>query len=159
MKRDTTLKTLAVMAVAALVLAACSQTTPAAGPAGPAGPRGPAGPAGDTAVEVRTFTVRSGNFTTNRTGVATATYPMTELTQAVVDGGIVTGYWDQGSGVDDFWWQLPHVSQSADGSSTVTFIYETGEVGLQVTGSTSETVQATVATIEGYRLRVVVLAP
>ena len=109
---------------------------------------------------MRTFTIRSGHFTTDRNGVvATATYPMSELTQAVVDRGYVTGYWDKGRGVDDFWWQLPYVFQSADGSGAVTFIYEAGKVGLEVTGPTSESVQATVTAIDRYRLRVVVLAP
>ena len=146
------------MAAAALVLAACSQTTPVEGPAGPAGPRGPAGPAGNTAGAVRTFTIRSVSFITDRVGVATALYRMSELTQAVVDGGIVTGYWDRGSGAAE-WWQLPYVFQSADGSGAVTFIYEAGKAGLEVTGPTTASVQATVADIDGYRLRVVVLPP
>ena len=85
---------------------------------------------------------------------------MPELTQAVVNGGIVTGYWDLGSGADDNWWQLPDVFQFSDGNvSTVNFVYSAGEVGLQVTGPTSASVRATVAAIDGHRLRVVVIPP
>ena len=99
----------------------------------------PLAPAGNTAVDVRTFTIRSrAYFSTGSIRVATALYSMPELTQAVVDGGIVTGYWDLGSGANDDWWQLPDVLQHSDGNvRTVTFIYATGEVGLQVTSSAS----------------------
>ena len=91
---------------------------------------------------------------------ATAKYSMPGLTQAVVNGGIVTGYWDLGSGADDNWWQLPDVFQFFDGNvSTVNFVYSAGEVGLQVTGPTSASVRATVAAIDGHRLRVVVIPP
>ena len=92
--------------------------------------------------------------------MATALYSMPELTQAVVDGGIVTAYWDLGSGANDDWWQLPDVFQYSDGSvRTVTFIYAAGEVGLQVTGPTSPSVRAAVAVMDGHRLRVVVIPP
>ena len=85
---------------------------------------------------------------------------MPELTQAVVDRGIVTAYWDLGGGADEIWWQLPEVYQFSDFSVIrVHFIYAAGEVGLQVTGPTSSSVRATVATMEGYRLRVVVIPP
>ena len=153
MKRKAKL-TKAAAVVAALVLAACQETTPVEGP------RGPAGPAGNTAIDVRTFTIRSGQFTTGSITIATALYSMPELTQAVVDGGIVTGYWDLGSGASDNWWQLPDVFQFSDDSvATVTFIYAAGEVGLQVTGPTFASVRGTVAAIDGHRLRVVVLPP
>lgn len=145
--------TIGAAVVAALALSACQETTPVEGP------RGPAGPAGNTAIEVRTFTIRSSHFSTGRITVATALYPMPELAQAVVDGGIVTGYWDLGSG-DDRWWQLPDVFQFSDGIvTTVNFIYSVGSVGLQVTGPNAASVRANVASIDGYRLRVVVLPP
>ena len=101
--------------------------------------------------------IRESGFIPNRTGVeSTAEYRMSELTQAVVDRGIVIAYWDLGSGAND-WWQLPYTFQSPD--VTVTFFYETGKVYLQVTGPTKASVENTVATINGYRLRVVVLPP
>ena len=154
MTRKTKLTKAAAVVAALVVLAACQETTPVAGPPGPAGP------AGNTAVDVRTFTIRSRDFSTGSIRVATALYSMPELTQAVVDGGIVTGYWDLGSGANDDWWQLPDVLQHSDGNvRTVTFIYATGEVGLQVTSSESSSVRAAVAVMDGHRLRVVVIPP
>ena len=140
------------------LLVACQQS-PATPETGPRGPQGPPGPSGNTAVKVRTFTLRSSDFgfSTDRE-IATAVYRMPEITQEVVDGGIVTVHWDLGGGTA--WWSLPHVFQYDDlVTSVVEYIYSPGSIGLQVTSPARAAVGATVRVIDGFSIRVVIVPP
>ena len=137
------------------LLVACQQG-PATPETGPRGPQGPPGPSGNTAVKVRTFTLQSSDFgfSTDRE-IATAVYRMPEITQEVVDGGIVTVHWDLGEG--RAWWSLPYVFQFNDlTTSVVSYIYSLGSIGLQVTSAGAV---ATVGVIDGFRVRVVIVPP
>ena len=141
------------------LLVACQQG-PATPETGLRGPQGPPGPSGNTAVKVRTFTLQSSDFgfSTDRK-IATAVYRMPEITQGVVDGGIVTAYWDLGDS-RGAWWSLPHVFQFNDlTTAVVSYIYSPRSIGLQVTSIDPTSTGATVGVIDGFRVRVVIVPP
>ena len=97
--RRTTLTTAALLGVVVLLvlLAGCERATPVAEPPGPA-------------VDVHTLTVRAADFVYHGTPtVASATYDVPKLTQAVIERGGVTSYWDADVDDDKWWWQLPNI--------------------------------------------------
>lgn len=141
--------------IALLALAACQETTPVSGPPGE---RGPAGPPGAVELTVRVFTADASSFRING-DIATALWPMPEITQAVFDGGLVSAHWRYRR-THTGWRSLPDVFQWPDlVTADMEFVYTPGYVGVQVTSPDAVATAAYAATSEGFQLRVAVIAP
>ncbi len=84
---------------------------------------------------------------------------MPEITEAVLDGGVVTAHYNFGSD-DSGWRSLPNVFQFTTLSvAVIDYLYAPGEFFVQITSPDPIAVSATIAAIDGYGLRVVVLPP
>lgn len=103
--------------------------TGAAGPAGPPGPAGPAGPAGTANVIYSSWTSIPGpasdtTLDTSRLKVLHLKAP--ELTQAIIDSGVIMVYMRLG----DIVWALPYTGGAGGKASTVAFIPKVGDIVL-----------------------------
>ncbi len=130
------------------------------GPRGPQGPSGPQGEPGQTGIAVasRLFLISSSDFSISASGeVATALYNVPEITAEAASSGVVEAYYDLGGGRS--WYALPEVFQFSDNVIlSTTYAYSQGVIAVQMTGTPSA-IQAGVAVIAGYRLKVVVIPP
>ena len=122
----------------------------AQGPPGPQGPAGPQGPPGTTTVLVNLdygFTLRS-----NGTGDQVWSVP--QVTQSVIDNGVVIGYIQLGSA--GTWTPLPHVFVNGTFSHTMLLTFGLGTVKLEARDVPAPPLGST--SYSG-KLRLVILSP
>jgi hypothetical protein len=120
------------------------------GPTGPQGPSGPAGPAGTSTVLV----TLDYNFILRANGTGDQSFIVPQVTQSVVDNGVVIGYIQLGGAGS--WTTLPHVFINGTASHTMLMTYRLGTVTLEV-----RDVPAPPAGTTGYsgKLRLVIISP
>ena len=146
-----------------VLVGACEQGPGTPGPRGPQGEsgtqglQGPPGPPGSAAglnIVERIFTVRSSDFTISATGtIATAGYSVPEIS----NDSFVTAYLDL-LGDGGAWYTLPFVLQFNDlVTSSMTYAFDDDLFALQITGPAPAAVAGTVAAIDRYRVKVVVV--
>jgi hypothetical protein len=95
------------------------------GPAGATGPRGPQGPAGTSTVLV----TLDYSFTLRANGSGDQTWSVPQVTQSVIDNGVVIGYIQLGS--SGSWTTLPHVFINGTASHTMLMTFRLGTVTLE----------------------------
>jgi len=142
----------------AVALAACSGSAGETGPTGPEGPHGPTGPAGPTGPQgpqgpqgvpgtqgatgpqgpvgpqgpAGTSTVLvtlDYGFALRSNGTGDQTWSVPQITQSVIDNGVVVGYIQLGSA--GTWTMLPHVFVNGTFSHTMLLTFSLGSVRLE----------------------------
>ena len=123
------------------------------GPAGPTGPRGPTGPAGPAGTSTVLVTVDY-NFVLRPDGTAEQSWIVPQVTQSVIDNGVVIGYIQLGGAGS--WTTLPHVFVNGTASHTMLMTFRLGTVTLQ-----TRDVPAPPAGTTSYsgKLRLVIISP
>jgi hypothetical protein len=121
-----------------------------AGPTGPQGPTGPAGPAGTSTVIV----TLDYNFVLRPNGTGEQSWIVPQVTQSVVDDGVVIGYIQIGGAGS--WTTLPHVFVNGTASHTMLMTFRLGTVTLE-----TRDVPAPPAGTTNYsgKLRLVIISP
>jgi Collagen triple helix repeat (20 copies) len=123
------------------------------GPAGPQGPTGPAGPAGPPGTTTVLVTLDYG-FTLRSNGSGDQSWSVPQVTQSVIDNGVVIGYIQLGSA--GTWTTLPHVFVSGTASHTMLMTFRLGTVTLEARDVPAPPVGST--SYSG-KLRLVIIAP
>jgi hypothetical protein len=98
------------------------------GPTGPTGPTGPAGPAGPPGTSTVLVTLDY-NFILRSNGTGDQTWSVPEITQSVIDNGVVIGYIQLGG--SGSWTTLPHVFINGTQSHTMLMTFRLGIVTLE----------------------------
>ena len=98
------------------------------GPVGPTGPQGPAGPQGPPGTTTVLVTLDY-SVTLRASGSGDQTWSVPQITQSVVDDGVVIGYIQLGSAGS--WTTLPHVFVNGTASHTMLMTFRLGSVTLE----------------------------
>ena len=97
----------------------------AQGPPGPQGPAGPQGPPGTTTV----LATLDYGFTLRSNGTGDQSWSVPQITQSVINNGVVIGYIQLGSA--GTWTTLPHVFVNGTFSHTMLLTFSLGTVKLE----------------------------
>ncbi len=136
-----------------LILVACEGPV---GPAGPPGPQGEQGESGDKGepgepgnanVAARIITLRASDFTDFFGSFESAVYPVPEITQEVVDNGIVLAYTNLGS--ESIWFTMDPFGAAYE--------YSLGQFELTIYRLSGSEIRS--PSWDGYRIKVVIIYP
>ena len=136
-----------------MVLSACKGEDGLIGPEGPAGRDGTDGLDGAVNVSVIQVTLTARHFT-DFGHVESAVFLRDEITQEIVNGGLVLAYTDLGT--DDGWIQLPFVVPGSGNAVSVQFAYRTGEFEMLLVRERGEPVAEIFA---GFTVKIILIPP
>jgi hypothetical protein len=123
------------------------------GPPGPAGPQGPSGPQGPPGATTVLVTLDYG-FALRANGSGDQSWSVPQVTQSVIDNGVVIGYIQLGSAGS--WTTLPHVFVNGTSSHTMLLTFRLGSVTLEARDVPAP---APGAITYAGKLRLAILAP